>query len=77
MCGLTCLELSMLYSSCDSCKLVSFQQLTQREIAYLTSSVDDLCQVGLSLVDDLMAECILDGGIVTLDEVTLAVLDCQ
>jgi hypothetical protein len=63
----------MLYSSCNSCKLVSLEHHYTRQ-AYLTSSVNDLRQVCLAFVDDLMTERILDGGIVALDKVAFAVL---
>lgn len=43
----------------------------------LAGGIDDLGQERLSLVDNLVTEGVLDGGIVAFDEVALAVLDRQ
>ena len=43
----------------------------------LACGVDDLGHEGLTLVHDLMTEGVLDGGVVGLDEVAFAVLDCE
>jgi hypothetical protein len=42
---------------------------------HLSSSVNDFREEGLAFVDDLMAERILDGGIVAFDKMAFAVLD--
>lgn len=45
--------------------------------SHLSCSVDDFRQKRLAFVDNLMAECVLDRRIVTLDEMAFAILDCQ
>jgi hypothetical protein len=44
-------------------------------VTYLAGGVDDFGGEGLATVDDLMREGVLDGWVVALDEVALAVLD--
>jgi hypothetical protein len=44
---------------------------------YLAGRVDDLGRERLSLVNDLVTKGVLDGRIVALDEVTLAILHSQ
>ena len=71
---LTCFELSKLYSSC------AFDQSWVRHVfalSYLTSGVNDLREVALTIVLDLSTERILDCRIIALDKVSFDKLDCQ
>lgn len=44
--------------------------------SYLTSSVDDLGSIILSLIFDNLAERVFDGGVVAFDKVAVDELDC-
>jgi hypothetical protein len=57
-----------------SCQRIVFHALACA-CPYLSSSVNDFREEGLAFVDDLMAERILDGGIVAFDKMAFAVLD--
>lgn len=46
-------------------------------VTNLTSCVDNLCQVILSLVSDCLGECILDRGVVAVDEAIVDELDSE
>lgn len=44
---------------------------------HLSRRVDDFGKERLALVDDLVAEGILDRGVIAFDKVALAILDCE
>ena len=56
---------------------VSIVFLPLEQVPHLSRRVDDFCEERLALVDDLVAEGILDRGVIAFDEVALAVLDCE
>jgi len=43
----------------------------------LSRRIDDFCEEGLALVDDLMAEGVLDRGVIAFDKVAFTILDGQ
>ncbi len=79
-----CLELSMLYSSCQNSAIQSAPSiaaagrfgtlgriLADRLNAYLARGVDNLGRKVLSAVSDHFAESVLDGGIVAVYEMAV------
>lgn len=48
-----------------------------RSASYLTGSIDNLGGVVLALVSDHLAEGVLNGRVVALDEVAVDELDCE
>lgn len=71
-----CFELRIEYSSWHRHVRCALRLQGQTaSLAYLSCSIDDLCSKVLILVFNHLAECVLDGGIVALDEVAIDKLD--